>query len=133
MNKSGIEWCDHTWNPITGCKHGIFIGSPVSKDLCNYYLSYLYHYCTNELYEMKTRRGKTTRKRLIYHIMIQMDDIILFGSNKKDLHKAKEISQICQSTVFAGTDIDISSGKEHFTSFLPFDGCIRSCAASSVK
>lgn len=18
MNKSGIEWCDHTWNPITG-------------------------------------------------------------------------------------------------------------------
>ena len=37
---------------------------------------------------MKTRRGKTTRKRLIYHIMIQMDDIILFGSNKKDLHKA---------------------------------------------
>lgn len=52
------------------------------------YLSYLYHYCTNELYEMKTRRGKTTRKRLIYHIMIQMDDIILFGSNKKDLHKA---------------------------------------------
>lgn len=28
--------------------------------------------------------------------------------------KKKEISQICQSTVFAGTDIDISSGKEHF-------------------
>ena len=22
MNKSGIEWCDHTWNPITGCRHG---------------------------------------------------------------------------------------------------------------
>lgn len=21
MNKSGIEWCDHTWNPITGCRH----------------------------------------------------------------------------------------------------------------
>lgn len=75
-------------NKEKDCKHGIFIGSPVSKDLCNYYLSYLYHYCTNELYEMKTRRGKTTRKRLIYHIMIQMDDIILFGSNKKDLHKA---------------------------------------------
>ena len=29
--------------------------------------------------------------------------------------KKKEISQICQSTVFAGTDIDISSGKEHFS------------------
>ena len=22
MNKSKIEWCDHTWNPITGCRHG---------------------------------------------------------------------------------------------------------------
>lgn len=21
MNKSKIEWCDHTWNPITGCRH----------------------------------------------------------------------------------------------------------------
>ena len=19
MNRSRIEWCDHTWNPITGC------------------------------------------------------------------------------------------------------------------
>lgn len=22
MNRSKIEWCDHTWNPITGCQHG---------------------------------------------------------------------------------------------------------------
>lgn len=22
MNRSGIEWCDHTWNPITGCLNG---------------------------------------------------------------------------------------------------------------
>lgn len=22
MNRSKIEWCDHTWNPITGCWHG---------------------------------------------------------------------------------------------------------------
>lgn len=21
MNRSDIEWCDHTWNPITGCRH----------------------------------------------------------------------------------------------------------------
>lgn len=21
MNRSKIEWCDHTWNPITGCRH----------------------------------------------------------------------------------------------------------------
>lgn len=22
MNKTGIEWCDYTTNPVTGCKHG---------------------------------------------------------------------------------------------------------------
>lgn len=22
MNKTGIEWCDMTWNPVTGCRHG---------------------------------------------------------------------------------------------------------------
>ena len=22
MNRSSIEWTDHTWNPVTGCKHG---------------------------------------------------------------------------------------------------------------
>ncbi len=22
MNKSKIEWCDHTWNPVTGCRNG---------------------------------------------------------------------------------------------------------------
>jgi protein gp37 len=22
MNKTTIEWCDLTWNPVTGCKHG---------------------------------------------------------------------------------------------------------------
>ncbi|MCL2216933.1 MAG: phage Gp37/Gp68 family protein [Defluviitaleaceae bacterium] len=22
MNKSDIEWCDRTWNPVTGCLHG---------------------------------------------------------------------------------------------------------------
>ena len=22
MNKTAIEWCDYTWNPVTGCQHG---------------------------------------------------------------------------------------------------------------
>lgn len=22
MNKTKIEWCDSTWNPVTGCRHG---------------------------------------------------------------------------------------------------------------
>ena len=22
MQKTKIEWCDYTWNPVVGCKHG---------------------------------------------------------------------------------------------------------------
>ena len=22
LNETKIEWCTHTWNPITGCRHG---------------------------------------------------------------------------------------------------------------
>ena len=32
MNKTSIEWCDYTWNPITGC-------SPASEGCENCYAS----------------------------------------------------------------------------------------------
>ena len=72
-------------------KKGILIGSPVSKDLCNYYMSALYHYACEKLFKVKTRRGKEQRTRLISHIMIYMDDIQIYGSNKKDVQKAMEM------------------------------------------
>jgi protein gp37 len=45
MNKSNIEWCTRTWNPVTGCKHGCsycfakdiahrFVGCGYDKDGC---------------------------------------------------------------------------------------------------
>ncbi|MBQ3421315.1 MAG: hypothetical protein IJH34_06530, partial [Romboutsia sp.] len=52
-----------------------------SQYLANYYLSYLYHYVSEQLYTYK--RGK--RVRLVHHQLFYMDDIILFGSNKKHM------------------------------------------------
>ena len=72
-------------------KKGILIGSPVSKDLCNYYMSVLYHYACEKLFKVKARRGKEQRTRLISHIMIYMDDLQIYGSNKKDVQKAMEL------------------------------------------
>ena len=48
---------------------GILIGSPVSKDLCNYFLSYAYHYASEKLVKISTRRGKAREKRLISHVI----------------------------------------------------------------
>lgn len=70
---------------------GILIGSPISKDFCNYYMSYLYHYINEKLFEKNVRRGKEKNVRLVSHAMIYADDIVLFGGNKKKLHKAIEM------------------------------------------
>lgn len=67
---------------------GILIGSPVSKDLCNYYMSAMYHYAAERLAKVKTRRGKTQRTRLFRYQMYYMDDIQIYGQNKRDVQLA---------------------------------------------
>lgn len=67
---------------------GILIGSPVSKDMCNYYMSRIYHYAAEKLHKKKVRRGKEQLTRLLNHIIIYMDDILIYGSNKRDIQKA---------------------------------------------
>ena len=47
-------------------------------------MSILYHYITEGLY--KTRRGK--RVNLVRHCLIYMDDILMIGSQKRDLKRA---------------------------------------------
>jgi hypothetical protein len=65
---------------------GLSIGSFLSQWLCNYVMSYLYHYAAEMLY--KERRGE--RKNLITHILMFMDDIIIFGSSKRDVKLASK-------------------------------------------
>lgn len=84
-------------NSLYPSDHGILIGSPASKDLCNYYLSSVYHYASEQLAKVSTRRGKTKRVRLISHILIYMDDILIYGPNKKDIHTAvRLIIEFCR-------------------------------------
>lgn len=77
-------------NPYSGKEpeRGILIGSPASKDLCNYYLSYAYHYASEKLIKKMVRRGKEKITRLISHVIIYMDDTVFYGGNKKDVKEA---------------------------------------------
>lgn len=77
-------------NPYTGKspEEGILIGSPASKDLCNYYLSYAYHYASEKLIKRTVRRGKEKITRLISHVIIYADDTVFYGGNKKDVKEA---------------------------------------------
>ena len=63
-------------------EEGLSIGSFLSQWLCNYVMSYAYHYATEMLY--KERRGK--RQNLVTHILMFMDDVIIFAASK---HNAK--------------------------------------------
>jgi hypothetical protein len=79
-------------NPKATDPHrGILIGSPVSKDLCNYFVSRLYHYASEKLYVEKKRRGVVRRERMLSHIIIYADDILIFGQNKRLLHNAMKM------------------------------------------
>lgn len=79
-------------NELIDCfDDGLSIGSYFSQWACNYYLSSAYHYATENLYKIKSRRGKTERTRLVYHVMFYMDDILFLGSSKKDVEAAMNL------------------------------------------
>ena len=83
---------------------GILIGSPVSKDLCNYYLSYLYHYLSSEaLFVTRKTKNGLKKVRLIKHIIFYMDDIVIFGSDKKNVIKAMMLAELYLNTHLALT------------------------------
>lgn len=64
-------------------QQGLSIGSYLSQYLCNYLLSYAYHFLTSL---HKERRGK--RIRLCYHILFYMDDIYISGNDKRNIKSA---------------------------------------------
>ncbi len=65
---------------------GLCIGSYLCQYLANYILSYAYHYVTEMLYV--ERRGK--RINLVNHALFYMDDLLLIGSNKKNVKMASK-------------------------------------------
>lgn len=69
---------------ISSFERGLSIGSYLSQYLCNLYMSILYHHVMEELYKM--RRGK--RVNLVRHCLIYMDDILLIGSQRRDIEMA---------------------------------------------
>ena len=81
---------------ISNFERGLSIGSYLSQYLCNLYMSILYHYIMEELY--KTRRGK--RVNLVRHCLIYMDDILMIGSQRRDMEKA--VKQVIKKAEYMG-------------------------------
>lgn len=67
---------------IASYKQGLSIGSYLSQWLCNYYLSFAYHYAQQKLFKVQKRRGQEKRTRLFYKIIFYMDDILILGPHR---------------------------------------------------
>lgn len=65
-------------------RQGLPIGSYLSIKLCALYMADLYHRCEGSYFT--SRRGK--RENVFRHVMFNLDDIYLFGSSAKDMHRA---------------------------------------------
>lgn len=73
-------------------EYGLSIGSFLSQYLCNYYLSYAYHYASEQLFKIRnTKYNGSVRVRLINHVLFYMDDFLLTSSSKKDLRKGMNL------------------------------------------
>lgn len=71
---------------------GLSIGSYLSQYLCNYYLSYAYHFAAEKLFKIrKSKRNGNKRVRLINHVLFYMDDFLLTGTSKKDVKKGMKM------------------------------------------
>ena len=79
---------------VIGCvPKGLPIGTYTSQWFANFYLQDLDHHVVQDLY--KLRRGK--RIPYVSHYLRYMDDMLLFGTSKRDLEKAvREIMRYCR-------------------------------------
>lgn len=76
-------------NLISTFRKGLSIGSYLSQFLCNLYLSQLYHYISEQIFRIrKHKNGTTERISPVKHVIFYMDDIMIMGTNKKDIHKS---------------------------------------------
>ena len=72
-------------------ENGLSIGSYLSQYLCNLYLSELYHDITENMYRIRKSKRGDKRVNLVYKCAFYMDDILLLGTNAKDLNKAVKL------------------------------------------
>lgn len=68
---------------------GLSIGSYLSQYLANYYMSYVYHYASEQVIKIRRHRnGSVSKRNIVSHVLLQMDDILIISKSLKDLKMA---------------------------------------------
>lgn len=114
-----------TFALIDSFEKGLSIGSYLSQYLANFYMSFAYHYATENLHKVrKHKSGTKTRVNLAAKVLIYMDDILFIGTSLKDLKMAvkqfrKWMWESLHITLKPGDDyINLQSGYIDMMGFL---------------
>lgn len=71
---------------------GLSIGSYLSQYLCNAFLSQIYHDVAERMSRCRKKRtGIVEMVNLVKHQLFFMDDILILGTNAKDIHNAMKM------------------------------------------
>lgn len=71
---------------------GLSIGSYLSQHLCNLFMAQLYHEISENMYRVrKHKNGISERINLVKRTLFYADDILILGTNAKDIHKAMNL------------------------------------------
>lgn len=72
-------------------KKGLSIGSYLSQHLANLFLSDIYHEISEKSFRIRHKKnGEDLRVNYVNKIFLYMDDILLLGTNSKDMMRAAE-------------------------------------------
>lgn len=73
-------------------EEGLSIGSYLSQYLCNLYMSVIYHEVMENMHRIRKHKdGTCERINLVKHAIFFADDILILGTNKKDIRKAMKL------------------------------------------
>lgn len=74
---------------INTFERGLSIGSKLSQNLNNLYLAMMYHELSENTYRFRRHKdGTVERVNLVKHVFFYADDILLLGTNVRDMHMA---------------------------------------------
>lgn len=133
MNRSKIEWCDHTWNPITGCLHNCeycyarkittrFSGDVRLNKMCTAsYTTQVGDYKGQKLYVLDAPMANETGYTLAYPFGFEPT------FHRYRLDKAKSIMKNCDGESITGLSFLIDTGVQQIPVRLPVkvDECLK--------
>ena len=96
MNKTKIEWCDYTWNPVVGCKHGC---SYCYAEAMNKRFKYIDDWQNPVFYPERLKEPYQLKKSSIIFVG-SMTDLFGYWIDMDWIYKVIKVAEQCPQHMF---------------------------------